>query len=193
LVSILIGTSGWQYDVWASTFYPEGLAKSRWLDCYAERFATVESNSAFYRLPERTLFEKWAATVPDDFVMSVKASRYLTHIRRLRDPKDPVQRLLKRTAGLGSKLGPILLQLPPTLQYAPELLSQTLSAFPRKVRIAVEFRDSSWFADDVRGILEKHDAAFCLADRKGPLGPIWRNGSWGYVRFHEGRAHPRPE
>ncbi|MGI0151808.1 MAG: DUF72 domain-containing protein, partial [Thermoplasmata archaeon] len=110
-MGLKIGTSGWQYDHWRATFYPPGVPKARWLEFYGERFATVESNSAFYRLPERSVFAAWAQRTPDDFEVAVKASRYLTHIRRLRDPEEPVIRLTERLEGLGDKCGPVLLQL----------------------------------------------------------------------------------
>jgi uncharacterized protein YecE (DUF72 family) len=109
-VPVLVGTSGWQYRDWRGRFYPQGLAQARWLEHYAERFATVESNNAFYRLPEAGTFAAWAERTPPGFVMAVKASRYLTHIKRLRDPEEPVGRLMERARHLGAKLGPVLLQ-----------------------------------------------------------------------------------
>ncbi|HEX3947410.1 MAG TPA: DUF72 domain-containing protein [Acidimicrobiales bacterium] len=191
-MAVLVGTSGWQYDHWKGTFYPPEVPKARWLEHYAERFATVESNSAFYRLPERRTFADWASRTPDDFVIAVKASRYLTHVRRLRDPRDPVLRLAGRLEGLGDCLGPVLLQLPPTLRVDAASLTAALKTFPRSVRVAVEPRHPSWFTDEIRAILERNDAALCLSDRRGPLGPPWRTATWGYVRFHEGRASPNP-
>src|SRR5919204_6857461 len=115
-MAVWIGTSGWQYTHWRQRFYPKGVAQNVWLEFFAERFATVESNNAFYRLPEAHTFEAWQRRTPPDFVMAVKASRYLTHIRRLRDPEDPVKLFLERATQLGDKLGPVLLQLPPSLQ-----------------------------------------------------------------------------
>ena len=110
---VRIGTSGWQYRDWRGPFYPKRLAQRAWLEHYATAFDTVESNAAFYRLPERRTFEAWAERTPPDFTMAVKASRYLTHIRRLRDPEEAVDRLVDRARGLGTKLGPVLVQLPP--------------------------------------------------------------------------------
>src|SRR3954467_5359802 len=130
-----IGTSGWQYGHWRDRLYPRGVAQARWLEHYAERFATVESNAAFYRLPEADTFAAWAGRTPDDFVMAVKASRYLTHVRRLKEPEEPGGGLLERARRLGSKLGPILLQLPPNLQAELELLDRTLRCFPDDVRV----------------------------------------------------------
>jgi uncharacterized protein YecE (DUF72 family) len=191
-VTVLIGTSGWQYDSWKGRFYPADVTKARWLEHYGARFATLESNSAFYRLPERRTFEQWAQRTPDDFVVAVKASRYLTHVRRLRDPAEPVRRLVDRLAGLGAKCGPVLLQLPPTLQEDLDALDAAVRAFPPGIRVAVELRHSSWFTDRTRRLLERRSAALCLADRPGLRMPMWATAPWGYVRFHEGRAHPRP-
>jgi uncharacterized protein YecE (DUF72 family) len=191
-VPVLVGTSGWQYRDWRGRFYPERLAQARWLEHYAGRFATVESNNAFYRLPEAATFAAWAERTPDDFVMAVKASRYLTHVRRLRDPEEPVRRLLDRAARLGGKLGPVLLQLPPTLQADPAALDRTLRAFPAGVRVAVEPRHDSWFSDEVRRLLGEHGAALCLADSPRRRTPLWRTTGWTYLRLHQGAASPPP-
>ncbi len=189
-MTLYIGTSGWQYDHWKEAFYPRGLPLIDELPYYAERFQTVESNNAFYRLPERKTFETWAKRTPDDFVMAVKVSRFLTHIKRLKDPQEPVERFLSRAAGLGSKLGPALLQLPPQLQLVLGRLRETLEQFPSDRRVAVEFRHDSWWTDDVRKLLEKHGAALCLADRYRPVAPLWVTTDWSYVRFHSGRSQP---
>ncbi|HEX6077796.1 MAG TPA: DUF72 domain-containing protein [Micromonosporaceae bacterium] len=188
---IFVGTSGWQYDHWRGGFYPRDVAKRRWLEWFAERFATVESNNAFYRLPERKTFGEWRARTPDDFVFAVKMSRYLTHIRRLKDPAEPVARFLDRVAGLEGKLGPVLLQLPPTLRAAPDLLAATLEELPRTVRVAVEPRHVSWWGDEVREALTRHGAALCWADRRSrPVTPLWRTADFGYLRLHQGRLRP---
>ena len=189
---LLIGTSGWQYRDWRGRFYPEGVPVRGWLGHYAARFATVEVNNAFYRLPARETFKGWASATPDDFVVAVKASRYLTHVRRLRDPEDPVALLMERAAGLGGALGPILLQLPPTLRADVAALERTLRAFPAGVRVAVEPRHESWWTPELRGCLERHGAALCLSDTGGRLSPLWATTDWGYVRFHRGRAQPFP-
>jgi uncharacterized protein YecE (DUF72 family) len=185
-----VGTSGWQYRDWRGPVYPPGLPVRQWLGRYASRFPTVEINSAFYRLPERARFEAWAAAVPDGFVFAVKASRYLTHVRRLRDPAEPVERLCERATGLGPALGPLLVQLPPTLQADPAALEATLRAVPAGIRVTVEFRHPTWATNGVRAILERHGATACVADRRGALAPRWRTAEWGYARFHEGRAQP---
>jgi uncharacterized protein YecE (DUF72 family) len=191
-VTVWIGTSGWQYRDWRGAFYPQRLPQARWLEHFARGFATVESNAAFYRLPEASVFEAWRERTPHDFVMAVKVSRFLTHIRRLRDPEEPVQRFLDRATSLGDKLGPALLQLPPQLRADVGRLREALAAFPSSVRVAVEFRHDSWDTPEVRSLLEAHGAALCLADRRGPLAPLWRTALWTYLRFHEGRATPRP-
>jgi uncharacterized protein YecE (DUF72 family) len=190
---IVVGTSGWQYKHWRNVFYPAGLPQRLWLEHYAERFATVEVNNAFYRLPERDTFTSWRERTPVDFCFAVKVSRYLTHIRRLREPAEPVQRFMSRADALGDKLGPVLLQLPPSLAIDLTALDETLSRFPGTVRVAVEPRHRSWWVEDTRRLLEKHHAALCWADRLGrPVTPLWRTADFGYLRMHEGRAQPRP-
>ena len=188
-LTVLIGTSGWQYDSWRGRFYPEDLPQSRWLEYYARSFRTVEVNNTFYRLPAPPTFTSWAQRTPDDFVLTVKASRYLTHVKRLRDPEEPVRRLMDAAAGLHGKLGVVLVQLPPDLPARFDDLDRTLRSFPERVRVAVEARHQSWFTDEFRNVLERHDAAMCLADRRSrPVTPLWRTASWGYLRLHEGRS-----
>jgi uncharacterized protein YecE (DUF72 family) len=186
-VTVLIGTSGWQYRDWRGRFYPPRLAQRAWLEHYAEHFATVESNNAFYRLPERDTFAGWRERTPPDFRWAVKASRFLTHIKRLREPEEPVARLVDRAEGLGDKLDVVLLQLPPTLRADPELLGACLARFPASVRVAVEPRHDSWWTDEVRSLLERYGAALCWADRmEQPVAPLWRTAEWGYLRMHTG-------
>jgi uncharacterized protein YecE (DUF72 family) len=213
---VLIGTSGWQYRDWRGVLYPPGLAERDWLEYYAGRYGTVENNGTFYRLPATDTFAGWRAKVPDGFVMTVKASRYLTHVRRLRDPAEPVARLLRAAAGLGDRLGPVLLQLPPNLRADAAALDTCLGEFARfpgpgasggqvsattpgsaatggRVRVAVEFRHESWWTEETRQLLASHNAALCWVDRLGrPLAPLWRTADWGYLRFHEGAAQPWP-
>ena len=156
---VYVGTSGWQYDDWRGRFYPRDLPQRAWLEFFADRFAVVESNNAFYRLPKPETFAKWAARTPSDFIFTVKVSRYLTHIRRLRDPAEPVERFITHASHLGDKLAVALLQLPPNLRAAPEALDETLREFGGRVRVAVELRHQSWFTDETRSILEAHGAA----------------------------------
>jgi uncharacterized protein YecE (DUF72 family) len=184
---MIIGTSGWQYRDWRGRFYPQRLPQRLWLEHFARHFATVESNNAFYRLPELTTFAAWRERTPPDFHWAVKASRYLTHIKRLREPAEPVARLMERAAGLGPKLDAVLLQLPPTLQADPELLRECLAQFPPGTRVAVEPRHDSWWTDEVRALLERYGAALCWADRaERPVAPLWRTTDWGYLRLHTG-------
>jgi uncharacterized protein YecE (DUF72 family) len=198
---VLVGTSGWQYRDWRGGLYTAGVAQRRWLEHYATQYLTVENNSSFYRLPAAETFAGWRDRTPDDFVMAVKASRYLTHVRKLRDPAEPVARLLGAAAELGPKLGPILLQLPPALTAEPALLDACLTEFRAArppgghgpLRIAVEPRHASWWTGEVRQILAAHDAALCWADRLDhPVTPLWRTAGWGFLRFHEGTADPWP-
>jgi uncharacterized protein YecE (DUF72 family) len=192
-VALRIGTSGWQYADWRGVLYPDGLPQRAWLGRYAGEFATVEVNNAFYRLPERSVFERWREQTPSGFVVAVKVSRYLTHIRRLREPAEPVARLVDRAAGLGPRLGPFLLQLPPNLRAEPDRLDACLRAFPPRALVAVEARHESWWTDEVRAVLDRRGAALCWADRRGrPVAPTWRTAGWGYVRLHEGTGSPPP-
>ena len=192
-MSVFVGTSGWQYRDWRGLLYPPGLGQGRWLEHYAAHYVTVENNGSFYRLPRPETFTAWRDTTPTGFVMAVKASRYLTHVRRLRDPAEPVARLMGTASGLGERLGPVLLQLPPTLPADPRALDECLVEFARfqvagrPVRVAVEVRHPSWHSDGVREVLTRHGAAVCWADRLGhPVTPLWRTAGWGYLRLHEG-------
>ena len=198
---IHIGTSGWQYRDWRPSrgadetgyLYPDGLPQRLWLEHYAARFDVVEINNAFYRLPERDTFGQWRDRTPDAFRFAVKMSRYLTHVKRLRDPAEPVARFLGRAEALGDKLGPVLLQLPPTLRADLTALEETLSLFPPGVQVAVEPRHDSWFSDSCRELLTRYGAALCWADRSGQSrSPLWCTAEFAYLRLHEGRAKPWP-
>jgi uncharacterized protein YecE (DUF72 family) len=200
-MTVWVGTSGWQYRDWRGGLYPAGVAQRQWLEHYTTQYATVENNSSFYRLPSAQTFAAWRERTSADFVMAVKASRYLTHVRKLQDPAEPVARFLAAAAGLGAKLGPVLLQLPPTFTVEPGRLDACLSEFRAATmpdglgppRVAVELRHPSWWTEEVMQILAVHDAALCWADRLGrPVAPLWRTAGWGYVRFHEGKAAPWP-
>ena len=185
-----IGTSGWQYRHWRAAFYPRKLPQRLWLEHFAARFGTAEVNNTFYNLPEASVFKHWGERTPQDFVFALKVSRFVTHIRRLRDPEEPIHLFLERARELGPKRGPSLIQLPPQMTVDAGRLDATLSAFPKADRVAVEFRHDSWFIPEVRSVLEKHGAALCLADRKGMRTPRWATAGWGYVRFHQGRGLP---
>ena len=150
---VLIGTSGWQYADWRGRFYPRGLALAKWLEHYASHFETVELNNSFYRLPDEETFARWRAATPTGFLFSVKASRYLTHVRRLKDPEEPVHRLMEHARGLGRSLGPVLVQLPPNLALDVGALEAVLKAFPRRTKVVFEPRHESWFVEEVADVL----------------------------------------
>jgi uncharacterized protein YecE (DUF72 family) len=186
-----VGTSGWQYASWKGTFYPRGLPQRAWLGHYATVFPTVEVNNSFYRLPEEGTFDKWRGETPRRFLFVVKASRYITHVRRLRDCRDPVELFWSRARRLGDKLGPVLFQLPPNFRADPDVLREFLRLIPREMRAAFEFRDDSWRQEAVIDLLEGAGAAWVLADRPGWRVPDIVTGGWSYVRFHQGRdQHP---
>jgi uncharacterized protein YecE (DUF72 family) len=183
-----VGTSGWHYRDWAGKFYPDDLEVSGWLNYFSSRFSSVELNNSFYRLPERSTFESWALQTPDGFLMAVKASRYLTHIRRLVEPTEPVSRLWSAAEGLGPKLGPVLFQLPPTLTADVDRLRGLLEVLPESMRAAFEFRHQSWFVPEVFDALDRAEAALVWADAPGRrLDALPMTGGWAYVRFHQGR------
>jgi uncharacterized protein YecE (DUF72 family) len=189
-----IGTSGWQYRHWRGRLYERGLPTAHWFERYAEAFSAVELNVTFYRQPQPSVFEGWARRAPEGFLFAVKASRFLTHVKRLREPRESVELLLDGALRLGSHLGPILVQLPPDMEADPERLDATLAAFPADVRVTVEPRHRSWFIPEVRTILEAHGAALCWADRRGPrtpTSPDWATAGWSYARFHGGLGQPR--
>ncbi|MBI5445093.1 MAG: DUF72 domain-containing protein [Deltaproteobacteria bacterium] len=178
-----VGTSGYQYDHWKGVFYPEGLPKTRWFGYYAERFDTVEINNTFYRLPPRAVFERWRAAAPAGFCFAVKYSRFGSHRKRLKDPEQTVERFLGSAEGLGSALGPILVQLPPRWHADPGRLEAFLEAVGRRHRWAVEFRDDSWLCEDVYRVLESHGAALCVHDLL-PDHPRRLTAGFAYFRFH---------
>ncbi len=190
---IRVGTCGWQYDDWRTAFYPADVPKKRWLATYAGAFDTVECDNAFYRLPAREVFERWRDEVPEGFTMAVKASRFLTHIKRLKEPEEPVGRLLEATTGLGDRLGPILLQLPPSLSIDLDRLDACLRCFPASVRVAVETRHGSWWIDETRSLLTERAAASVWSDRLSiAIAPDWRTTDWAYLRLHQGRLRFPP-
>jgi len=164
-----------------------------WLEHYVQEFPAVEVDATFYRLPERSVFESWASRTPERFRFVIKASRFLTHVKRLREPEEPVRRLMERVEGLGPKCAMILLQLPPDMRISLDALDETLSCFGTGARVAVEPRHESWWTDDVAGLLRKHNAATVWSDRRSKLfAPMWHTSDFGYLRLHEGRASPWP-
>jgi uncharacterized protein YecE (DUF72 family) len=188
---IRIGTSGWQYAHWKGRFYPRDLPQRAWLEYYAERFPTVEINNSFYMQPKPASFEGWRDRTPPGFLFAVKAHRYITHLKRLKDPEEPVARFMEGARLLGPKLGPVLYQLPPNFPVALERLEHFLDVIPADVPAAFEFRHDSWNNHDVRALLHAHGCAWVLADRPGWQVPPHVTGGWSFVRFHQGRrTHP---
>jgi uncharacterized protein YecE (DUF72 family) len=179
-----VGCSGWQYKHWRGTFYPMDVPQSRWFEQYASIFDTVEINNSFYRLPERDTFAAWAARAPRRFEFAVKASRFLTHMKKLKDPEEPLDRLFSRMRGLGRHLGPVLYQLPPGWKRDVDRFRHFLNALPRGARHVVEFREPTWYCDEIRALMERHRIALCLHDMPGSATGRERLGPFVYVRFH---------
>jgi uncharacterized protein YecE (DUF72 family) len=186
-----VGLSGWNYAHWRNgVFYPPRLPAARWLDFYAERFETVEVNSTFYRLPRRDAVARWVEQTPENFVFSVKASRYLTHVKRLRDLGPGLELFLERIAPLldSPKLGPLLWQLPPTFRRDHERLAAALARLPAELRHTFEFRDPSWFVEETYDLLRRHRVALAIGDRPqvNAFQAHELTADWTFVRFHGG-------
>ena len=183
---VWIGCSGWQYRHWRGDFYPADLPQSRWFEYYAQHFDTVEINNSFYRLPPPDTFEKWRDQAPRGFVYAVKASRFLTHMKKLKDPEDPLRRFFTNAGELKSRLGPVLYQLPPGWRVDLSRFDTFLRALPRRHLHAVEFRDTSWYDERVYALLRRYDVALCLHDMHGSATGKTVVGPFVYVRFHFG-------
>ena len=189
VAGVHIGCSGWNYDHWRNgVFYPPRCPSSRWLTYYAERFDTVEVNSTFYRLPRRSSVARWVEQTPDGFVFAVKVSRYLTHVKRLREVDVHLPLLLERIEPLAEagRLGPLLWQLPPTFSRDDLRLRDALEQFPRDLSHAVEFRHPSWLAPEILTLLADHGVALVVADRPGAARPHEPTAGLAFVRFHHG-------
>jgi uncharacterized protein YecE (DUF72 family) len=182
--TVRVGCSGWQYRHWRGDFYPSSLPQARWFEYYAGCFDTVEINNSFYRLPDAETFAAWRRRAPRGFLFAVKASRFLTHMKKLKDPGEPLQRFFSRAVRLDRKLGPILYQLPPRWPVNVERFAHFLRALPRTLRHAVEFREPSWYCDEVFALLERHRVALCLHDMQGSASGRIAVGPFVYVRFH---------
>jgi uncharacterized protein YecE (DUF72 family) len=185
---VRVGCSGWNYDDWRGRLYPEGLGKQRWLARYAEEFDTVEVNSTFYRLASRDAVARWVDDTPDDFVFAVKASRYLTHYRRLRDIGQGLERFYERIQPLleSGKLGPVVWQLPPNFPRDDGILSEALDDLPSG-RHCFEFRHASWFTGDVYKLLGRHGVALVIGDHpRWPFQGRELTTDWTLVRLHHG-------
>jgi len=181
---LLIGTSGWQYDHWKGPFYPEELSVKGFLRYAAERFPTVEINNTFYQLPSRESLASWRDTVPAGFVFSVKASRYITHMKKLKDPDQTLPPFFRAVEVLKDKLGPILFQLPPNWGFNPDRLYDFLEALPSGRRYAFEFRDPSWFDQRALDALTEIGASFCMYELAGTVSPKEITTDFVYIRLH---------
>jgi uncharacterized protein YecE (DUF72 family) len=182
--TIHIGTSGWHYDHWRGPFYPPDLSPAHFLAFYAERFATVEINNSFYRMPSPAALATWRDATPPSFRFAVKGSRYLTHMKKLKDPETGLANFLPRLEALGEKLGPILFQLPPHWRADPERLAAFLTALPASQRFAFELRDPSWHVPAIYERLAHHNAACCIYDLAGRQSPVALTADFVYVRLH---------
>jgi uncharacterized protein YecE (DUF72 family) len=188
LRAVRVGCSGWNYPHWREVVYPKGLPQSRWLEHYATLFDTVEVNSTFYRLPKRQSVVRWVELSPDDFVLAVKASRYLTHVRRLTDLSGGVERFYACIEPVvdSPKMGPVLWQLPGNFRRDDERLSNALRVLPTG-RHAFEFRHESWFAQEVYDLLRAHGAALVIGDHpERPFQTHELTADWTFLRFHYG-------
>ena len=181
---IHVGTSGWHYGHWVGPFYPEGLASDARLAHYAQTFAAVELNNSFYQLPDAASLEAWCDATQPGFLFACKASRYITHMKKLKDPDASTPKFFAAVDALGAKLGPILFQLPPRWRAAPERLDAFLAALPAGHRYAFEFRDASWWSEEVEAILRAHGAAFCAFDLEGRQSPLPVTADFVYLRLH---------
>jgi len=186
MAELRVGTSGWHYRHWREVFYPPDLKTGDWLGYYSGSFDTVEINNSFYRLPSRANFESWAQQVPSGFTFAVKASRFITHVKKLKEPHESISRLLENAEGLGGKLGPVLFQLPPRWKKNVSRLEEFLKTLPAQHRYVFEFRDETWLHDDVYALLEAANCALCIAS--SPSFPQSRQvtADFAFLRFHGG-------
>jgi uncharacterized protein YecE (DUF72 family) len=193
-----IGTSGWHYKHWVGDFYPERYPPAKMFRWYAREFRTVEINNSFYRLPEEKTFQQWKDMAPPGFIFAVKASRFITHIKRLRDAKDPVELFFSRAKPLGLALGPVLFQLPPNWKVNIERLDDFLSVLPKRHKYTIEFRDESWYTPQVYELLRGRGVALCIHDWREMSWPRELTADFTYIRFHGsgrkyGGDYPEPQ
>jgi len=181
---IHIGTSGWHYKHWRGPFYPEKLPATKWLDYYTRHFDTVELNNTFYRLPLESGLDIWRESTPKGFCFAAKGSRFLTHMKKLKDPEAGVGKFFERVDRLGKKLGPIVFQLPPWWEVNAERLEGFLDALPPRHRYAFELRNPTWHTPEIYRILRRHNAAFCIFEIAGFHSPCEVTANWTYIRLH---------
>ncbi len=184
MAQIRIGTSGWYYDHWRERFYPPDLPKREFLEYLSRRLNTVEVNNTFYNLPGASTFEAWREKTPPGFLFAVKMNSYITHRKRLKEPEKPVANFFERADILKKKLGPILIQLPPSFKRDDERLGRFLKVLPKRHLYAFEFRHASWFDEEVYKLLRKHNAALCIYKLAGFNSPKETTADWVYVRLH---------
>jgi uncharacterized protein YecE (DUF72 family) len=191
--AIHIGCSGWNYRHWRGAFYPEGLPVKRWFAHYAAHFDTVEINNSFYRLPKAETFAAWREQAPPGFRYAVKANRFITQAKKLKDCAEPIARMITPTRHLEATLGPILYQLPPRFRANLGRLNEFLGLLPQDLTHVFEFRDPSWLTEDTLQLLDRHNASVCAHDMPGLATPRWASGPVAYVRFHgtSGKYHGR--
>jgi uncharacterized protein YecE (DUF72 family) len=182
--SLHIGTSGWHYKHWKGTYYPADIKDADQFSLYAQQFSTVEINNSFYKLPTPHTFTNWRKAAPKGFTFAVKASRYLTHMVKLKADKQSLRKFFTRATKLEEKLGPILFQLPPKWKVNVERLAHFLSALPAGHRYTFEFRNHTWYTEEVLAVLRQHNAAFCIYHLEHHLSPIWVTADFVYVRLH---------
>ena len=181
---IRIGTSGWVYRHWQEIFYPEDLPQKQWFAHYAKFFDTVEINSTFYHLQKESVFEHWGQQAPAGFLYAVKASRYITHIKHLKECEDPLKTFLNRISLLGQALGPILFQLPPGFSIDLSRLECFLALLPEGFSYAMEFRNPTWLTEEVFALLERFGVAVCIHDMPPLHVPLRITATFVYLRFH---------
>jgi uncharacterized protein YecE (DUF72 family) len=184
MTEIRIGTSGYHYKHWLGRYYPAGTKPAEMLAHYARDFDTVELNNTFYRLPEESSFDGWKKGTPPGFLFSVKGSRFLTHMIKLKEPQRGLTNFLPRAERLRSKLGPILWQLPPGWKVNVERLEAFLAELPRRHRYTFELRNPTWMTDDVYDVLHRYNAAYCIYELAGYRTPLEITADWTYVRLH---------
>lgn len=182
-----VGTSGFTYNHWRGVFYAEGLPQRKWLEFYAREFDTVEINSSFYHLPRPSTCEHWRTRVPESFVFAMKGSRFITHIKKLQEIEEPVKNFFEVIQPLGEKCGPILFQLPPGMKKDISLLKNFIEKLPNGFRYVFEFRNNTWYEDDLFSFLDEADITFCIHDLPEQVSPCAVTGSFVYVRFHGAR------
>ena len=185
---IRIGCSGWVYKHWRGIFYREGLPQRLWFARYSEEFDTVEINNSFYRLPSGDTFEKWRKQAPAGFCYSVKANRYLTQAKKLKDCEEPLERMMSAVRCLGDRLGPILYQLPPSMRLNLDRLESFVKILPKDVSNVFEFRNKSWYVPETYSLLDRYGASLCVHDMTGCTSERIGVGSIAYVRFHGGEG-----